>query len=327
MSAQSRYFKIGLFILAGFALLAGGLVFLGADSMFRPRIYLETYVDGTVQGIDIGSPVKFRGVQIGRVSRIDFCFNEYGPQPGEGRLDYVYIEMEVNKQVFRGMLSDDIGSTLQGAVDQGLRVMMQPQGITGLNFAELNYADRASATPPLKIWWTPRHPYIPSAPGTLTSMLDSVNSIMDTFNALDIKDTMKDVNHALEGFNVTLKQLSGGLDDLQLAKISTDLQGVLADLKEKIAKLPVEELGADGKKAMESLAAASDEIKTLADTAQTNPLLNADAVGTIVSDVQAAAENLRVLTENLREYPSQLLLGEPPKRSPFDPAGQTRPRR
>ena len=328
MSANTRYFKIGLFVLAGLALLVAGLLFLGADSMFRPRLYLETYVDGTVQGIDVGSPVKFRGVQIGRVSRVDFCFNEYGPQPGEGRLDYVYIEMEVNKQVFRGMFNAEVGAMIQAAVDQGLRVMLQPQGITGLNFAELNYVDASSRPPPLKIWWTPRHPYIPSAPGTLASMLDSVNSIMDTFNALDIKDTMKDVNEALQGFNDTLKQLSGGMDDLQLAKISGDIQGVLADLKTKIDQLPVKQLGDDGSKAMQSLAAASGELKDLADAAQTSPLLNADAVGAIVSDVKAAAENLRVLTENLREYPSQLLLGEPPKRSPFDPAGQkTKPRR
>ncbi|MGA1539408.1 MAG: MlaD family protein [Chthoniobacterales bacterium] len=328
MSANTRYFKIGLFVLAGLALLVAGLLFLGADSMFRPRLYLETYVDGTVQGIDVGSPVKFRGVQIGRVSRVDFCFNEYGPQPGEGRLDYVYIEMEVNKQVFRGMFNAEVDAMIQQAVDQGLRVMLQPQGITGLNFAELNYVDASSRPPPLKIWWTPRHPYIPSAPGTLASMLDSVNSIMDTFNALDIKDTMKDVNDALQGFNDTLKQLSGGMDDLQLAKISGDIQGVLADLKTKIDQLPVKQLGDDGSKAMQSLAAASGELKDLADAAQTSPLLNADAVGAIVSDVKAAAENLRVLTENLREYPSQLLLGEPPKRSPFDPAGQkTKPRR
>ncbi len=328
MSANTRYFKIGLFVLAGLALLVAGLLFLGADSMLRPRLYLETYVDGTVQGIDVGSPVKFRGVQIGRVSRVDFCFNEYGPQPGEGRLDYVYIEMEVNKQVFRGMFNADVDAMIQQAVDQGLRVMLQPQGITGLNFAELNYVDASSRPPPLRIWWTPRHPYIPSAPGTLASMLDSVNSIMDTFNALDIKDTMKDVNEALQGFNDTLKQLSGGMDDLQLAKISGDIQGVLAELKTKIDQLPVKQLGDDGSKAMQSLAAASGELKDLADAAQTSPLLNADAVGAIVSDVKAAAENLRVLTENLREYPSQLLLGEPPKRSPFDPAGQrTKPRR
>jgi ABC-type transporter Mla subunit MlaD len=328
MSANARYFKIGLFVLAGVALLVAGLLFLGADSMLRPRIYLETYVDGTVQGIDVGSPVKFRGVQIGRVSRVDFCFNEYGPQPGKGRLDYVYIEMEVNKQVFRGMFNADVDAMIQQAVDQGLRVMLQPQGITGLNFAELNYVDASSRPPPLKIWWTPRHPYIPSAPGTLASMLDSVNSIMDTFNALDLKDTMEDVNEALQGFNTTLKQLSGGMDDLQLAKISEDMRGVLADLKTKIDQLPVEQLGEDGSKAMQSLAAASGELKDLADAAQTSPLLNADAVGAIVSDVKAAAENLRVLTENLREYPAQLLLGEPPKRSPFDPARQpAKPRR
>lgn len=326
MSANANYFKIGLFILAGLALLVGGLLFLGADSMFRPRIYLETYVDGTVQGIDVGSPVKFRGVPIGRVSRIDFCFNEFGAQPGEGRLDYVYIEMQVSKQVFRGMFSEDIEPMIQGAVEQGLRVMLQPQGITGLNFAELNYVDAAVRPPPLKIWWTPRHPYIPSSPGTLTSMLDSVNSIMDTFNAIDMKDTMKDVNAALQTFNRTLEKFSGGLDELELSKVSADLQGLLTELKTKVDKLPVEELGADGKKMMESLTTASDELKTLVDALQTSPLLNADAVGTILGDFQATAENFRVLSENLREYPSQLLLGEPPKRSPFDPSGPRQPR-
>ena len=51
--------------------------------MFRPRIYIETYVDASVQGVDVGSPVKFRGVPIGRVSAIKFTFNEYGsPEPG-----------------------------------------------------------------------------------------------------------------------------------------------------------------------------------------------------------------------------------------------------
>ncbi len=45
----------------------------------------------------------------------------------------------------------------------------------------------------------------------------------------------------------------------------------------------------------------------------------------MIGDFQATAENFRVLSENLREYPSQLLFGEPPKRSRFDPGG--RPRR
>jgi ABC-type transporter Mla subunit MlaD len=327
MGANANYFKIGLFVLLGCALLAGGLIFLGAGSMFRPRIYLETYVDGTVQGMDVGSPVKFRGVPIGRISRIDFCFNEYGPNPAGGRLDYVYLEMQVDVNVFQGMLEDDIGPLIEEAVAQGLRVMMQPQGITGLNFAELNYVTQPERAPPLEIWWTPRNYYIPSAPGTLTSMLDSVNRIMDTVNAVDVEDTMMELKRSLHTFNTTLDQFSASLRELQVGRISSDVQSLLADLKAKIDRVPVEQLSEDGRKTMASLSSASDEMKTLVESLQTSPLLNADAVGAIVGDFRATAENFRVLSENLREYPSQLLLGSPPKRSPFDPPAKPERRR
>jgi ABC-type transporter Mla subunit MlaD len=323
MSSQANYFKIGVFVLAGFALLAGALIFLGAGSAFRPKIYLETYIDGTVQGIDIGSPVKFRGVQIGRISRIDFCFNEYGPSPDGGRSDYVYLEMEVNMRLFDKMFAEDLGPILAEAVKQGLRVMLQPQGITGLNFAELNYVPPKQQTPPLEIWWKPRHYYIPSAPGTLTSLLDSVNKIMDMVKALDVKDTMQEASVTMKNFNTTIQKFNSSLDQMQLDKVSADLQSLLNDLRAKADKIPVEELSADGKKMMESIAVASRDMQTLVDTVQTNPLLNADAMGNIVSDLQATAENFRVLSENLREHPSQLLFGQPPKRSPFDP-GKTR---
>ncbi len=338
MSSNAHYFKIGIFVLAGFFLLAGALVYLGAGRMFRPRIYVETYVDGTVQGVDIGSPVKFRGVPIGRITHIDFTFNEYDEPEADvsGRQDYVVLVMEVDRQAFRGMFEDpELKSDVDDAVEQGLRVMIQPQGITGLNFAEFDYLPPAKRTPPLKIWWTPHHPYIPSAPGTLTSMLDSVNSIMDTFKVLDIKDAMTQLHTALEAANATLKKLEGTMDDIQLGKIGADLRGLIADLKAKVDKLPVEELSTDGRKALDSITAAaaeagkmSAEAQVLVDKLETNPLLNPDEVGAIVGDFKAAAANVRVLTENLREYPSQLILGEPPKRSPFDPASKTKqPRR
>jgi paraquat-inducible protein B len=322
MSTRANYFKIGIFVLAGFAILAGALIFLGAGNMFRPRIYFETYVDGTVQGVDLGSPVKFRGVQIGRISKVDFCFNIYGAPPGEGRLDYVYLEMEVDVQVFRGMFTEDIGPVVTQAVDQGLRVKLQPQGVTGLNFAELNYVADPAQFPPLKIWWTPRHYYIPSAPGTLTSMVESLNKLMDTFGGLELGPTLKEVDRALKTFNTTLEKFSGNVEKMELSKVSTDLQAVLVELRAKVDKLPVEQLSADGIKMMQSLTTAAGEMQTLVDTMQTNPLLNADAMGTIIGDFQATAENFRVLSENLREYPSQLLFGEPPKRSRFDPAGR-----
>ena len=62
MSAKPSYFRIGLFIAVALAILAAGLIALGAGQAFRPRVYFETYVDASVQGVDVGSPVKFRGV-------------------------------------------------------------------------------------------------------------------------------------------------------------------------------------------------------------------------------------------------------------------------
>ena len=294
-------------------------------------------MDGTVQGVDIGSPVKFRGVPIGRISDIDFTFNQYDEPATEvsGRQDYVMLLMEVDRQAFRGMFDDpELKADADQAVEEGLRVMLQPQGITGLNYAEFDYLPPSKRTPPLEIWWTPRHPYIPSAPGTLTSMLDSVNSIMDTFKALDIQRAMTELNTALQTANSTLNSFSGSLDKMKLDEVSKDLRDLLTDLKTKVNQLPVEKLSADADKVMDSLAETSAQARTLAtnaqallDKLQTNPLLNADEISGIIGDVRATAENVRVLSENLREYPSQLILGEPPKRSPFDPAAKPKSRR
>ena len=147
---------------------------------------------------------------------------------------------------------------------------------------------------------------------------------MDTFGGLELGPTLKEVDKALKNFNTTLEGFSGSMDKLDLSKVSSDLQSVLAELRAKVDQVPVDKLSADGLKMMQSLTTVSRELQTLVDTMQTNPLLNADAMGSIVGDFQATAENFRVLSENLREYPSQLFFGEPPKRSPFDPAGRKR---
>ena len=320
MSGQPNYFKIGVFIIAAFLLLAAALVFLGADRMLRPKIYLETYVDGAVQGIDIGSPVKFRGVQIGRISRIDFVFNEYGPENGgEGRNDYVFLEMEVDRKLFRGMFTSHIEPVLNDAVQQGLRVLLQPQGITGLNFAELNYVPQPGRAPPLRIWWTPRTHYIPSAPGTLTSMLDSVNRIMDSFGSLDVGDTLQELNTVMQNFNVALNKLQTNLDEMNLSEASENLQKLIDEMRTKVGELPVEQLSKDGREMMATVSAAAGEMQDLVDRLEKNPLLNEKAVGGIIRDFQSTAANFRVLSENLRETPSLILWGKPPKRTIVEP--------
>ncbi|HMO65548.1 MAG TPA: MlaD family protein, partial [Verrucomicrobiota bacterium] len=72
MSTSTNYFKLGVFLLAAAALLVGALLFLGAGRMFRPQVMFETYFNESVQGLELGSAVKFRGVNVGSVRRIAF---------------------------------------------------------------------------------------------------------------------------------------------------------------------------------------------------------------------------------------------------------------
>ncbi|MDF2698350.1 MAG: Paraquat-inducible protein, partial [Labilithrix sp.] len=70
MAAPTNHFKLGLFVLLAFAAVIATLITLGAWSMRKDSVQYHTYFNESVQGLDVGAPVKFRGVTIGFVSGI-----------------------------------------------------------------------------------------------------------------------------------------------------------------------------------------------------------------------------------------------------------------
>jgi len=87
MSAKANYFKIGLFVLSAVALALVGIVVLGAGTLFERSVLFETYIDESVQGLDVGAPIKFRGVKVGTVKQIDFVGHRYHSDVAEEQLD------------------------------------------------------------------------------------------------------------------------------------------------------------------------------------------------------------------------------------------------
>ncbi len=72
MDTKGNDFKLGAFVLVGFGLLTAGLFAFGAVSYFQRMTLAETYVAGNVDGLAVGAPVTLRGVNVGKVTRIDF---------------------------------------------------------------------------------------------------------------------------------------------------------------------------------------------------------------------------------------------------------------
>ena len=316
MSQKPSYFRIGLFAVVALAILAGGLIAFGAGQMFRPRVYIETYVNGTVQGVDVGSPVKFRGVPIGRVSAINFTFNEYGAPSQVDRFNYVFILMEVDREMFPGMFDENLTSVIEKNVEQGLRARIEPQGVTGINYIEINYVNDPNQFPPLAVDWKPHYYYIPSAPGQLTNMLDSINTIMRQVEGLNIGGMINSLTDLLANLN---KAVTGA----DITKVSTDLQTLVGEFREAVKAANIGGVSEDARRLFEAarqmvdgLEKSNTQLRAVLRNLEPATKISGPQIRELVQNLTIASENFAQFSAELKRRPSLLLWGTPPQAKP-----------
>jgi ABC-type transporter Mla subunit MlaD len=329
------YLRVGLFILGGIALLVAVIWYLGGARLGRGPLF-ESYFSESVQGLEEGAAVKFRGVTIGRVSLLGLVNAEYGQ--GEGiererrtyRLVFVRFAIDTAKI---GQLPDT-----QAAVILGLRVRIASQGLTGLSYLELDFVD-PERYPALDVPWKPRAEYIPSMPSTFFQVQDAAQVFLSKLSRVDIDA----LSTQLIGLTSDLRaQLSSGdlhnvltsasvvLGSMNDAIRAADLPGLSADLKSTSDSLRDVAQSEDLKKVLANTALATERIanvaaklpaliasfQALAQRAGSGTADLQQSLAPLLRDTQAAAQNLREMTESLRRYPAQVLGGPPPRSVP-----------
>ncbi len=315
MSAKPSYFQIGLFVVIAVAILVGGLVAFGAGQIFKKRIYIETYAEGSVQGIDVGSVVKFRGVQIGKVSKIGFTFNEYGNANKVDKYNYVIILMEIDKEMFHGMFSENLTNLIKKNVEQGMRARIEPLGITGMNYIEIGYVKDPAEFKPLEVDWTPQFYYIPSAPGQIANILDSVNNMMGEMKKMNLGDLQK-----------LLDNLNKAITDADLEKISSDLQSLLAQLNKAVTDADIGELSSDARDLMAGLEKSNEAAQKVLKNLESASKFDPAEIRAIVKNLAETTANLESFSASVKQRPSSLLWGGPAKPKP-SPTPRSRERR
>ncbi len=347
MSLRANYFKLGLFVLGAIACAVTLLLVIGSGRWFTPKLTVETYFNESVQGLDIGSKLKYRGVVIGDVTRITFTHTRYQQdRPMSERARYVLVEAEIQPRLLGGRAAaGDLTNPANAAleVERGLRVRLAPQGITGTSYLEIDYVDPA-ANPVITIDWTPQHIYIPSAPSTVTTFVNAASEILDRLHKLDVEGTVENFNRLM----VTLNDRVGAIDtkaigaqtERTLARIESTLKAVdakrlsdegaalLAELRDSNAELKRTLSNPALQKIPEETHAAVMEMRKLV----ADPRLAASIVrlertlarldrltggseGNLASTLENLRDisaDLRELTESAKRHPSNLLFGEPP---------------
>lgn len=223
MSQRANYFKLGVFILSAFAILVAGLIVFGAGALLQKGMVMETYIDQSVQGLDVGSPVKYRGVQVGSVSDIGFVKDYYPEITGEAATK-VLIRAELNRAFFAGKGIDNISETLAREVERGLRVRLAPQGITGLNYLEVDYL-LPESYPVQEISWDPDELYVPSAKSFITQIGDSVEQLAMNMRQVNI-DAIADK------IDVLISTINQSVEDAKVKELSEQSVQFIAETRE-----------------------------------------------------------------------------------------------
>lgn len=326
MEPRGAALRTGLFVLAGIVVLIG-LIFLLSGNAFRPGIAYESYFAESVQGLNVGSAVKFRGVTIGKVTDIGLVSAEYPPPNPAELLQPVYHQVVVRFRVNPGKIGPD--DNFQEAIKHGLRVQVAPQGITGLAYLELSFV-KPTHHPLPSIPWHPRSTVIPSIPSTLTEVQDAVQkfltnmehvkfsktiavltSLVDTLNQ---EITTGDAHQTLANANALLGELRTQVKRADLPATTASLRNLADGAQTRAILARLDRTTAElGKVSAEMPRLVAQTQVTISNANQTTATLNRQMIP-ILRNLNAASANLDELSETLKNNPSIVLRGAPPPR-------------
>ncbi len=308
MKSKARYYKIGVFVIIGSILAVIAVIVFGAGKFFREAILIETYFDQSVQGLDVGAPLKYQGVRIGDVKQIAFAFNEYRTSH-----TYVVVRCEIfqklvgiRKSTGRVPTEEERISRIKELIEKGLRLQLDSGGITGVAFLNMVYLD-PKRFPPLEIDWEPESLYIPSAPGTITQITQAIENLTETLETIDIKGMTDKVNQILVNVNKVI-------EDAQIPLIAQDARELLDTLENNSKRLDSILQSKEVQQTLSNLSQTLENVNTASRKFNRFTSTERQKLDQILEEIKITSENLRELTDTAKKYPSWFLFGNPPPR-------------
>ncbi len=202
MASARVNFSVGLFMTAGLILATLAIIWLGMTSFLSKGEIYVTYFDESVQGLGVDSPVKYRGVPVGRVQAIRIA------------PDYHLIEVVI--------LVDDEHTGDENRFAETV-ASLSNVGITGAMFVEIDKQNARSMNLSPKLTFTPEHPVIASKPSEVKKLFREIEEIAMKVQSIDFKGIS---DQAMSVFTTANKAMT----DAQLGAISADIRTLLASI-------------------------------------------------------------------------------------------------
>jgi phospholipid/cholesterol/gamma-HCH transport system substrate-binding protein len=298
MDRDANYVAVGAFVLLVIAMALSFVLWYTNQKDKHVYLRYEIYFPGTVSGLTPGSPVRYLGVDVGRVSRILI-------DPQQRNRVLVIADIEAN-----------------APIDGRTRASLSLQGITGLLFIDLKQDGSAAAG---MLADGLHYPVIRSAPSDfdvllsnlpaltthLVDLVERFNQVFSDENVHTFKATLDNARLASERLPVTLQEIQAMVADVR--HTTDEVQGAAADLRgiEEHAAPDIESAVANIQHVSDNLAKTSDRLEHFVVdnepgisrfTQQSLPELEQ-----LLRESREAARDFRDLSRSLKQNPSQLI--------------------
>jgi phospholipid/cholesterol/gamma-HCH transport system substrate-binding protein len=272
MARKTSKFMIGLFVTVGVVIGMVAIVWLGASKYFEKGATYVTYFDESVQGLQVDSAVKYRGVEVGRVENI-----RVAP-------DNTLIEV-VMKIDLKGKIERDDVAQLKAA------------GITGIVFVELSRKEPGEPDVSPKISFTPEYPVIPSKPSDIKQLLTGIDNIIQSLKKIDTEGISDQVKSTLKVLESTVAGLNSVVGIVEKTLGAGKLEETVGEVKNTLLKL--QEFVSDVQKELQALNLGKTGANIESATARLDQIMNSGEVEAILGEVKGAAERINQLVEGL----------------------------
>lgn len=335
---------VGGFVIGALLLAAIAVIVFGSGRFFQERSQNVAFFSGSLQGLRVGAPVQFRGVEIGTVTDIYVQLNP-------DTLDLLIpVILEVDLDHIRGLREAKEkrgGNRLDELIGMGLRAQLNPQSlVTGQQTVQLVLRPD---TPVNLIETDLPYGQVPTIPSKFAQMEQSIGSVLQ-----DISQVLNDLKSLLDRNKTEIGNVVDNITDAtedvkstmsNLRKASADMSevtGEIAQRKDEIGRviettnetlLSYKSLAdranvivADNEEALsQGIAGLRDVERKIADLATTaNALLSENRRGVqdfsndglyeirnLAVDAQAAVEQFRRVMEEMERDPARFFLGKP----------------
>ena len=293
---STNYWKLGVFVLGGLGLAFAALVWLGAGDWNRKTRTIVTYFDESVQGLEIGAALKFRGVPVGTVSAITIAPD----------LRHVKVTSQVYEDVLQKLGLAGKGPVLREMEETQtpLRIQVASAGITGVKFLLVDYFD-PKRFPIQQLPFDPGPDYMPSTPSTLKSIEEAVVEVGMKLPLLTIQasETLARLTDVVENFEQTIRPLvakGGAVSQLlaQYERTGAQFQQTARSLDDSVRDARLAETTGAVREAAAAFAGLTADGSVLAEDARSS-----------LAELQDTLESVRTLTDYLERDPASIVRG------------------